>query len=271
MNGNPECIREEIQLGQCNEVPYNFFLFAFYALYALYFWLSALQIRESWPEVEEKALMGSPGSVSKIIFTVFYAIPFAWELQQAATWLWAETSLDMFQWLKLEEINSRLFMIKCTSKARRATLLGSKISTIMKYTMGGGFLFVLIFLIVIPIVAFSSFNPMVALNNPIKSSLSISLNYGTKTFEWLDISDALIEDMENDPSNKVSELKTHKEIKTVDSLQINSLLFANSSDSYSFPTVDKLKDLSSYLKPIRTFPVVLIKYTFTRPVSCLSN
>lgn len=265
INGNPECTKEEIELDQCNEVPCNFALLIFYALYALYFWLSALQIREAWPEVEEKALMGSPGSLSKATLKIFYLIPFAWELQQVAGWLWSKTSFDIFQWLKFEEIHGRLFMIKCTSKVRRKMLLGEKVPRLTKYAMGGGILFVLIFLIVVPIVAFSSLNPMADLNNPTKGSLSLTFNYGTKSFQWMDISDALIEDMVFYPE-KVSKLKTYKEIKTVSTSQINRLSFANSSDDYAFPTNEKLKEISSYLQQLKSFPTLVLKYTFTRPV-----
>lgn len=264
-NGYPECTKEDIETRQCNEVPCNFSLLAFYILYCLYFWLSSLQIRESWPEIDEKALMTSPGMISKAILKVFYMIPFAWELQQVASWLWAETSFDLFQWLKFEEINFQLFIIKCTSKVRRRRLMGAKIAKLKKYSMGGGSLFGLIFLIVIPIVAFSSLNPMVELNNPTKSSLSITLEYGTKTFEMMQISDALIETMDNH-LDVASELKTFKEIKTVDFEQISRLGFANSSDTYSFPTFTKLEDIHNSLNHLKSFPFIILKYTFTRPV-----
>eukprot|EP00826_Nyctotherus_ovalis_P037578 TRINITY_DN3437_c0_g1_i4.p1 TRINITY_DN3437_c0_g1~~TRINITY_DN3437_c0_g1_i4.p1 ORF type:complete len:309 (-),score=90.06 TRINITY_DN3437_c0_g1_i4:799-1725(-) len=266
INNNPECTKEDIEAGKCNEVVCNPFLFIFYVLYCLYFVFSSLQISESWPEIEEDAFTRSSDAVGKVVFKGFYAIPFAWELQQVATWLWTKTSFDIFQWLKFTEIHQQLFLVKCTTKARRSTTVGTEVSKTSKNLMGGGLLFGLIFLIVVPIFVFSSLNPMVELNNVTGAGLSLTLTYDeSKSFELVSISDALIEDMSN-YQNEEQELRKFSEIKGADSNQFQILSFANASDVNSFPTATKIHDLSNYFKKTIKYPFVTLKYTFIRPV-----
>jgi hypothetical protein len=42
--------------------------------------------------------------VSKTIFTVWYYIPFLFELRSVIDWTFSETALDIFQWLKLAQV-----------------------------------------------------------------------------------------------------------------------------------------------------------------------
>ena len=270
-NGSPECTEQDISRNRCNEVPNNNFLFVFYALYSLYFVISSIQIREAWPEIEEDFFLKSTNNMGKIIYKGFYAIPFAWELQQVATWLWTKTSFDIFQWLKFAEIHEQLFVVKCTAKAKRRITVGAEVPKASKYTMGGGLLFGLIFLIIIPVFVFSSWNPMTKFNNITGASLSFTLKYNeSKYFELMKISDALIEGMDRYKSN-VTELKKFQEIKGSNIEQFQSLSFAGSSDANSFPTEAKIKNLIDYFKTTIELPYVILKFTFIRPVLSFLN
>lgn len=266
VNGNPECTRSDIRMGKCNEVPCNAFLFIFYLLYVLYFTFSSLQIRESWPEIDRSTIKKSSDGISKIIAKVFYAIPLAWELQQIASWIWTKTCFDIFQWLKFAEIHDKLFLIKCTAKAKKMTTIGTETSKVSKYLMGGGLLFGLVFIIVIPIFVFSSLNPMVKLNGLTASSLSLTLNYAeTKDFKLMEISDALI--LSTDQARKdISGLRKFTEIKGADTGQFQYVAYANATDENSFPSYYKITELSSYFRRTIIYPSVTLTYTFVRPV-----
>jgi hypothetical protein len=271
INNNPECTQQDITRDKCNEVPNNAFLFIFYLLYSLYFVVSSMQIREAWPEIEEDFLLKSTDNMGKIIYKGFYAIPFAWELQQVATWLWTKTSFDIFQWLKFSEIHEQLFVVKCTAKSKQESIIGEEVSKTSKYAMGGGLLFGLIFLIVIPIFVFSNLNPMVEINNVTGASLSLTLTYDeSKSFELMRISDALIEGI-GKYKDKESKLRNFTEIKGTDTEQFQTLSFANSSDLNSFPTETKINDLTKYFKTTINYPYVTLKYTFIRPVFYITN
>jgi len=269
-NGYPECTKNDIDMGKCNEVLSNIFLLIFYVLYALYFIISSMQIREAWPEIDKDIITTSSDIIGRGIAQGFYAIPFAWELQEIASWLWTRTCFDIFQWLKFSEIHYNLFLVNCKAKAKRLTPIGEETSKLSKYLMGGGLLFGLIFLIVVPIFVFSSLNPMVNINSVNTASLTFTLNYEeTKTFTLMETTGARIQSMNESPKDE-SKIRKFSEIKGVDREQFQYILFANTSDTDVFPTEDKIKELHEYFKT-NALPTISLEYSFTRPVIVFVN
>ena len=265
-NGYPECTKDDIDMNKCNEVPSNMFLFIFYVLYSLYFTISSMQIREAWPEIDRDIVTKSSDTISRGITQAFYAIPFAWELQEIASWLWTKTSFDIFQWLKFSEVHYNLFLVNCAAKAKRLTPIGQETSKLSKYSIGGGLLFGLIFLIVVPIFVFSDLNPMVSINNVNTASLTFTLNYeDTKTFTLMETTGAHIQSMNESPKDE-SKIRKFSEIKGADREQFQYILFDNSTDMDVFPTEDKIKELHEYLKGTHPILTITLKYSFTRPV-----
>ena len=156
--------------------------------------------------------------------------------------------------------------MKCTAKARRRIPIGTETTKFLKYLMGGGLLFGLIFLIVAPIFVFSTLNPMVNLNNPTKASLSLTLNYGqTKHMEILSMSDALINDVK-DNSNDLTTLRNNQALRAAEISQFQEVTFGNSPDHNDFPTDEKIKGAYDILLN-QNHPIgVILTYTFVRPV-----
>lgn len=98
---------------KCNEVKDNWSLIIFYLLYCLYFYYSALQIRYGYPELMKGNLFTkSPSAISKLGFQIFRAIPFLLELKIFTDWSFTRTGLDVFQWIKFENIYGDLFIAK---------------------------------------------------------------------------------------------------------------------------------------------------------------
>ena len=46
---------------------------------------------------------------------IYYSIPFVYELRTLLDWTVHDTSLTFFHWLKLEDIYSNAFMVKCST------------------------------------------------------------------------------------------------------------------------------------------------------------
>lgn len=63
-------------------------------------------------------------TVSKTIFTVWYYIPFLFELRSVIDWTFSETALDIFQWLKLAQVQANMYLSKCVQKGYREKELG---------------------------------------------------------------------------------------------------------------------------------------------------
>jgi hypothetical protein len=98
---------------KCNEVKDNWFLIVFYLLYCLYFYYSALQIRFGYPELKKgNFLMNDSTPVNKIGFQIFAAVPFLLELKIFTDWTFTRTGLDVFQWIKFENLYGDLFVAK---------------------------------------------------------------------------------------------------------------------------------------------------------------
>lgn len=98
---------------KCNEVRNNVFLIMFYLLYCFYFYCSALQIRHGYPELKKgNFLMSNTTPLNKVAFQIFLAVPFLLELKIFTDWSFTKTGLDVFQWIKFENIYGDLFIAK---------------------------------------------------------------------------------------------------------------------------------------------------------------
>ena len=237
--GHPECEKEDIKIGLCNEPHANPFLMIFYVFYCAYFAVSAMQIRAGWPEMEEEEVHKEVGMKNELGMQIFFAIPFGWELQEIASWLWNKTSFNIFQWLKFEEIYSDLFLVNCSSKKRRQSPIGEEAGSGKKIAMGSCGLFLLLLLIVGPIFVFSALNPMVELNNPIRGSLVVDLGYGAgSSFELMRVANG---DIQLATAKELEEKNVtgNMELRGKDLAQFRWISFPNTSDSNNFPTDTK--------------------------------
>jgi hypothetical protein len=110
----------------------------------------------------------------KWIFRIFKAIPFLWEMKVITDWTVTKTSLDLFQWFRLDDVSHYLYFNKYMADWRRKRTEYEEMTTSMKFLYGVLFNFGLIILILLPIVLFSGINPTLANNPVISGSLSIS-------------------------------------------------------------------------------------------------
>ena len=101
-----------MQKHSCNEPYESTYIIIFYILYCVYFWFSALQIRDGWPIFDEESIKKRAGTMNQVMTQAFFAVPFAWEIKEFSTWLWTKTSFDLFIWLKFEEIVMNLYVMK---------------------------------------------------------------------------------------------------------------------------------------------------------------
>jgi hypothetical protein len=86
----------------CNSFDRNSWIIIFYMLCCIYFWVSALQIRQGLPEVMQVYfMMDKYHWFNKGVFKGFMQIPFLFELRVFIDWTYTKTALDVFQWIKL--------------------------------------------------------------------------------------------------------------------------------------------------------------------------
>ena len=167
------CIEGE----ECNDFTYNPALVIFYCLYVIYFIGSGLQIKYGFYDLRRKSLLKSGNSsISGGIYAAYKAIPFFYEIKLAIDWTFTSTCLDLFQWNKFESIYDTIYTTYCSMAAKNNQIVGQPVKKYMKIGMGGTLSFVLILLLVLPIMLFSSLNPTNEVNNLSGAKLKIDLS-----------------------------------------------------------------------------------------------
>lgn len=161
---------------KCNDFSSNNYLIAFYLLHLVYFFFCSLQIRSGLHDFKHRSiLMQGDDLFYYIVFKVYKHIPFLYEIKMMIDWTFTATSLDLFQWIKLESVHDLLFLTHCFQKTYSGKVYGLKIMKLEKSYSGlTSFILLLLFLLG-PIWLFSSLNPTNQNNNIQASALTLSI------------------------------------------------------------------------------------------------
>jgi len=137
-------------------------------------------------EIQKDSFANNYGVISSTCFKGFRAIPFVYEIKMAIDWGRLSTSLDIFQWIKLDEIFSKLYCAKIDALYFEKEPFGIPVKKIYKVFCGGSCLAMLLLILLGPIIFFSSLNPITKENLVVGASfkLGISIN---KTSYYYDI------------------------------------------------------------------------------------
>ena len=165
-----------------NRISENRFTLVFYLFYLSYFFFSSLQIKHGMTDIKTvSSLMTSTNVFRGIIYKCYIQIPFLFELKNFIDWTFTKTSLDLWKWLKLEEIISLLYLNKTYSKGEMDTRVGTKTAVYKKILMGSTTFFIVLIIIFGPLILFSYLNPLSLVNKVtgvnLKLILSIPTNY----------------------------------------------------------------------------------------------
>ncbi|KAF9607147.1 hypothetical protein IFM89_032369 [Coptis chinensis] len=146
---------------------------AIYLTKAVSLALQGIQIRYGIPHqstLYQQFLTREVSQVNYLGFRLYRALPFLYELRCVLDWSCTTTSLTMYDWLKLEDIYSSLYLVKCDAVLNRAThQQGQKQTKMTKFCSGICLFFVLICVIWAPMLMYSSGNPT-NIANPIKEA-----------------------------------------------------------------------------------------------------
>ncbi|KAL2507716.1 Piezo-type mechanosensitive ion channel-like protein [Forsythia ovata] len=144
--------------------------------------LQAMQIRCGVPHkstLYRQFLTSEVSRVNYLGYRLYRALPFLYELRCVLDWSCTTTSLTMYDWLKLEDINASLYLVKCDNVLNRASHKhGEKQTKMTKFCNGICLFFVLICVIWAPMLMYSSGNPT-NITNPINDA-SVQFDIRTK-------------------------------------------------------------------------------------------
>lgn len=101
--------------------------------------------------------------------------PFLFELRTLMDWIWTDTTMPLFEWLKMEDIFANIFELKCFRQLEKdfPSSRGETKAILVKYLLGGGFLFAIIALVWGPLALFSFGNGHS--NNPYEVQISLRI------------------------------------------------------------------------------------------------
>ena len=175
LNNNIYCSSED---DVCNDFLNNKTLIFFYILYLLYFVFSGLQVKYGFYDMKRiSVLKAKNNNIAGYIYNTYKAIPFLYEIKLGIDWTFTSTCLDIFQWNKFESVYDLLFITNCQMSSVNIKPIGQEVGKIMKVFMGGFLSFGLVLVLVIPIILFSSLNPMNQLNNLTNADLKVELSF----------------------------------------------------------------------------------------------
>ena len=183
---------------ELNTLKNNIFILLFYLLYIFYFIFSGFQIKYGLSDLRKMSgLMKSSNTFHSIFYKVFKNIPFLFELKNFIDWTFTTTSLDLWKWLKLEEIISLLYINKCYAKGYMKRRIGTKISLFYKIGLGGSMFFGLLVIVFGPIFLFSSLNPTNEVRPVVGVNLKVILQIPPDNKENLQIYELTLMDLYN--------------------------------------------------------------------------
>ncbi|XP_022992489.1 piezo-type mechanosensitive ion channel homolog [Cucurbita maxima] len=135
--------------------------------------LQAIQIRYGLPHkstLYRQFLTSEVSRINYLGYRLYRALPFLYELRCVLDWSCTTTSLTMYDWLKLEDINASLYLVKCDAVLNRSQhKQGDKQTVMTKCCNGICLFFILICVIWAPMLMYSSGNPT-NVANPIKDA-----------------------------------------------------------------------------------------------------
>ena len=272
----PYCIKETSS--SCNDFRYNFYLVLFYLLYTLYLIFSGLQVKYGFYDIKRKSFFKKqPDDILAGLSKGFNEIPFLYEIKNAIDWTFTGTCLTLFQWNKFEAIYDTIFDTYCEKNDWDDRPIGKRVSYKKKFGIGATLAFVLIMILIVPLILFSSLNPTNQFNNITAGQLKIDLSFtyengAIKNYNLFENTraDSITEMVNQDDIWEKYNYSTSVQTRNFNRRQSQRIIFSKTSDTnwdLANPHVTKLIKLLNVTEDNDLSQIsIIIYYEFTRPL-----
>eukprot|EP00928_Gymnodinium_smaydae_P042705 TRINITY_DN28719_c0_g1_i1.p1 TRINITY_DN28719_c0_g1~~TRINITY_DN28719_c0_g1_i1.p1 ORF type:complete len:2434 (-),score=419.29 TRINITY_DN28719_c0_g1_i1:49-6879(-) len=147
-----------------------------YLLHMLYLVLTSLQLRYDLLHLRGGLRFTHKNTwFNQACFKVYMVLPFIHELRVLTDWTISKSSLNVFMWFKLEDAHNNLYRTKLEMDGREWPPPGIPRPLWEKALYGGGFIFVLLVVMIGPVWFFSSLNFMLVENLVYSGQLAVRL------------------------------------------------------------------------------------------------
>jgi hypothetical protein len=113
--------------------------------------------------------------VRMVCFKIFFVIPFLFELRTLIDWTFTPTSLTFAEWVRVEMIYAHVYDVKCRRNLNKNVPRGVKKSWLVKAFLGGGFAFLIIFILWLPMLFFAYTHSLGESTVPNKFSMEVKI------------------------------------------------------------------------------------------------
>ena len=236
-----------------NEVLSKPSIVIFYILYIGYFFASSYQLKYGWPELKISWYMRrKAGLINSLTTKMYRAIPFVVELHVFANYTFNSTSLDLFQWLKLDSVYTRIFLAQCYDNGYEGRKLGNTMPKARKFFEGFCAFIGMILLLIIPLFLFSGLNP-IAQSNPVKSiEVSFGINSNMNYFNLFHTTHIYKMIEGKNLANSSFMALNFEDYYQVDLTNVQMINVLSYSDTTWNPTPQAREKLAQYLNPDNT-------------------
>jgi len=135
---------------------------AFYFFKLSYFLATGYQIRAGNPlYVTGQLLMRNFSLTGKLVFEVYFFVPFLWLLRTLLDWALLPTTIEIFAWFKIQDISLNLYRNRAVNQSRSwlKRTRGQQRPIAPRLFQGASFFVGLGFILLLPFILFSSLNP----------------------------------------------------------------------------------------------------------------
>eukprot|EP00755_Sulcionema_specki_P001523 Sspe_Gene.26197::Locus_10743_Transcript_1_1_Confidence_1.000_Length_7503::g.26197::m.26197/K22128/PIEZO1_2, FAM38; piezo-type mechanosensitive ion channel component 1/2 len=143
--------------------------------------LGARQVRDGYPSyLRHDPIQGNHSTVAYILYTVFRAVPFVFEMRVILDWTFTSTTLKMYQWMKLEDLAHELYLVQCDrfdDRVIQKETGGKGKKYPAKWKCSGGipvFLFMSL-LLFFPLFFYSSYSPFIQSNYVVSAHATVDV------------------------------------------------------------------------------------------------
>ena len=169
------CIKE--QTDECNDFLENWSIIVFYLLYLIYLIFSGLQIKYGFYDFRRRSVFKNIKSINAYIFDVYKLIPFYYPIKNVVDWTFTSTTFSLFEWFKFENLYDNIFKTYRSKRLSYNKPIGKKVKKYIKIIIGGSISFILVLILIVPLILYSSLNPTNQLNNITSAQTKIFFSF----------------------------------------------------------------------------------------------
>ena len=170
------CIKSNY-IDECNDFQENIVTIFFYILYLFYLTFSALQIKYGFYDLKRTSIFKNVNSIHKYLFELYKIIPFYYPIKNVIDWTVTPTSFGIFEWFKFENIYDAIFKTYRLKYDLNETPVGLQIKKWVQIVLGGFVSFILVLILILPLILFSSLNPTSEINNVNSAGMKMYMSF----------------------------------------------------------------------------------------------